>query len=708
MNVMKVILLQQQHPSSSSSSGGDASASSSADASSARASSDSESPAEDEQAPRTTAPPPRAPAAALGRHLAERQWAMERAAIICRWTWLQAQVSDLEYRIRQQTDVYKQLRASKGPVVFGDLQHEDVMKQPNRLGSAAVVNSRRNKALSPPSNTKVPPGDRQCGLPPRIPSYLLQNTEKLNSRLAQSLRNLVCQSPTCTPINGAPEPPKACTSPHQVNGISNCFNPYSTKSSTQDGADASRILKKPKQPNSSLPAAPSPLDNSCVAARIRPVCRYRKRRLVRASTVSHLSRKPQKSLTQKCNCEHPSSCILCDCKSSVQTIDPATMSVEERVALLDPGFHPILSFSHGRPLHIHFEALLREDHRLSHKLKTLRMTHWGMKDFTSNDSSSLSPSGSLLKVPASHSLLVPSSQAHKPSHLHHVSSVCLENTSAPPFNYVPGNSVAAGSSALQPAKKKKVESSYDINNIVIPMSMAAATRVEKLQYKEILTPSWRMVDPKELEASGEASPELDDTSDEAYLTHHQMFEELERTRWDSWAGTTSHRRGNRVSNKADGHCLPQPGSLDALSHHLNHLSPTGSFSPELFSILQPLLIKGRSRGLSFTEDTSLSLAETEDDVQRVQPWERRAFPLSDGEYRALQEPAGEALGKKARPAQQWDSGCNQDLRTNEINSGPSHPTESLQSIWQVQSNGSRHGEDFAGQHCVTPSLINNR
>lgn len=45
--------------------------------------------------------------------LAKSQWATERAAIICRWTWLQAQVSDLEYRIRQQTDVYKQLRSNK-------------------------------------------------------------------------------------------------------------------------------------------------------------------------------------------------------------------------------------------------------------------------------------------------------------------------------------------------------------------------------------------------------------------------------------------------------------------------------------------------------------------------------------------------------------------------------------------------------------------
>ena len=43
-------------------------------------------------------------------------------------------------------------------------------------------------------------------------------------------------------------------------------------------------------------------------------------------------------------------------------------------------------------------------------------------------------------------------------------------------------------------KKKKGSNAFDINNIVIPYSMASATRVEKLQYKEIPTPSWRVND----------------------------------------------------------------------------------------------------------------------------------------------------------------------------------------------------------------------
>lgn len=39
-----------------------------------------------------------------------------------------------------------------------------------------------------------------------------------------------------------------------------------------------------------------------------------------------------------------------------------------------------------------------------------------------------------------------------------------------------------------PYRRNRSVDSYDIDNIVIPYSVAAATRVEKLQYKEILTP----------------------------------------------------------------------------------------------------------------------------------------------------------------------------------------------------------------------------
>lgn len=56
---------------------------------------------------------------------------------------------------------------------------------------------------------------------------------------------------------------------------------------------------------------------------------------------------------------------------------------------------------------------------------------------------------------------------------------------------------------LQQPRRRRGESSFDINNIVIPMSVAATTRVEKLQYKEILTP--RSVPPSPAMAQGSAA-----------------------------------------------------------------------------------------------------------------------------------------------------------------------------------------------------------
>lgn len=47
----------------------------------------------------------------------------------------------------------------------------------------------------------------------------------------------------------------------------------------------------------------------------------------------------------------------------------------------------------------------------------------------------------------------------------------------------------------QASKRRKAECSYDIDNVVIPMSKAAATRVEKPQYKEIVVPRYPQTRP---------------------------------------------------------------------------------------------------------------------------------------------------------------------------------------------------------------------
>lgn len=45
------------------------------------------------------------------------RWSRDRSRVISRWTWLQAQVSDLEFRIRQHGEIHRQLRSSKSALL---------------------------------------------------------------------------------------------------------------------------------------------------------------------------------------------------------------------------------------------------------------------------------------------------------------------------------------------------------------------------------------------------------------------------------------------------------------------------------------------------------------------------------------------------------------------------------------------------------------
>ncbi|XP_052665147.1 KAT8 regulatory NSL complex subunit 1-like isoform X3 [Harpia harpyja] len=594
----------------------------------------------------------RRPAAASPERChAECQWAMERAAIICRWTWLQAQISDLEYRIRQQTDIYKRLRAAKGPVVLGgDRQPGDLMKKQGQLGSRSLVTSKKNKWLSPSSS--IP----RCPVEDAVPSRFLFNMQKQTSHLKQSLGKTMCQSPSCTPISGSSAPLRACvTSPRQVNRVFNCWHTGSSSSTSLISVNVAERFGKPNPLN-----LVSVLDNTCIAARIRPVCKYNKRKLVRATSVSYFSRKPLKPLTVKCSCEWPSSCILCSCKTSVQTIDPDTMSLGERVALLDSGFHPILSLSHGNPLHLHFETLLREDglpRLLSRELRTLKMSHFGKKQDPTNSmfpklhSSLLHASRSVfegrrqLEGTSSHSFPVSSPQAHKYSSLHHPSSLHPETPPAPSSSQIP----FTGSPAVQSSKSRKAECSYDIDNIVIPMSMAAAARVEKPQYKEIVVPSWRIVELEELEPFNQADSELEDTSDKMYSSHHSKYEDLERACWDSWAAATSHKRGSSQTRMV----------------------------------------------LSCSEGTRSSLEMLDEAVQNIQPWEPRMFPLSDSAYQGLLQHSNED-GYDQANFQPWVSSNKQGIRPTSVDTVIPSFTGMQFSDTHLQTDGNKSHREVHG------------
>ncbi|KAL2102096.1 hypothetical protein ACEWY4_003857 [Coilia grayii] len=190
----------------------------------------------------------------------------------------------------------------------------------------------------------------------------------------------------------------------------------------------------------------------------------------------------------------------------------------------------------------------------------------------------------------------------------------------------------SATSTPTPIRRRRGESSFDINNIVIPMSVAATTRVEKLQYKEILTPSWREVDVCTRPISAEDdTAEIEDLSDTAFCQLHQPYEDQERSRWSWTASAIAKRRGSRSYRSSDGRTTPllggtQPSSPDMAHFHLLQDS-SGAPSPSSPPSPDMLLLHTHTHRLLSSDDTRCSTPDEEMVLQPVQPWERRSFPL---------------------------------------------------------------------------------
>ncbi|XP_032852573.2 KAT8 regulatory NSL complex subunit 1 isoform X3 [Tyto alba] len=565
------------------------------------------------------------------RRRAEWRWAADRAAIVSRWNWLQAHVSDLEYRIRQQTDIYKQIRANKS--VSGS-------QPPENLGVSAA----------------------------NIPES---------------------------------HPTKPCGAPRPVNGVINTLQPGLAEHAQGDGQEAEELLHKKQRLN----MVSSSSDGTCVAARTRPVLSCKKRRLVRPSSIMPLSKKVHRNSLARCSCDVNPSCALCGTRSSTTLEIQYDAPLLERLSQLDSCIHPVLSFPDDVPTSLHFQSMLKSQwqnkpyekikppkklslkhrapmptgslsdparkdrHKLvnsfftaakrSHqKIQADKAHRPPLDDFTAVSKAERAPERSLVQPPAYDKKRLRDCSSERSEVLKHHTDVggpSYLSAAATPTPHspiarqlstssegsAPASTSSQGTSSTAQPRRRRGESSFDINNIVIPMSVAATTRVEKLQYKEILTPSWREVDISSLKANpDEDNEEIEDLSDSAFSARHGKCEEMERARWLWSTSVPPQRRGSRSYRSTDGRTTPQlgnpstpqPASPDVGSCHshseLSHThSPRSPISPELLSAPLTPLSRDSMRLLS-SEDTRCSTPEAGLDEQAVQPWERRTFPLS--------------------------------------------------------------------------------
>ncbi|XP_060075069.1 KAT8 regulatory NSL complex subunit 1-like [Ylistrum balloti] len=674
---------------------------------------------------------------------AEWKWATDRAAVASRWTWLQAQVSDLEYRIRQQSEIFKQIRHTKGSVILGEAPTPEDLSV--RLKQVRAADSKLS-----PLDAKIANLQKKNEASPCNISTLLMNVNVQASKLTKSLGN--CLSPaqeggnsnnigdgklrgqqnhSTKPLNGM----IGQSHEHGASGMSS--DAPSTPQTTQGaiGPTGDSVASTPE-----VPTSPFPPDMTCQAARCRPVRSYRKRKLLWTSGLHQRSRKAARLSTVRCECYPPkSSCPMCGGRyNNTQSVNPDNMPIQERVSILDPAFHPVLSFTQEIPLPIHFEALLKSgewqnkpppksakalaterrrqklmsQQRVSKKTKYAKgaaaalLSSAKLRNKYERRTPTKPRSGGLSMTPkksakerrlarsdmkrrrvAQLAMALKHNENLSLSYTDGYSGVEGKNMLASPINKEGGTlSSSAPSSTLKEMKeaqwRRRRESEYDINNIVIPYSMAASTRVEKLQYKEIVTPKWRdltkgdgevqeeeeeetcpskeeMETETERPASQEEAnvtkegeeeeEEVEDLTDESFIERHKICEVQEKKRFTSFIQYPSRRqRGSRGEEQPRTPAMTDDIPMDiSVNEPILPLTSPLSTSPSPTPQVQAFKDEAFRRRSSSASSRRLSMSASMDENSRdsqlyetvemcsVDPWPDRTFPLTEEEYEQM-------------------------------------------------------------------------
>ncbi|XP_055254009.1 KAT8 regulatory NSL complex subunit 1-like protein isoform X2 [Moschus berezovskii] len=553
----------------------------------------------------------------------EWKWLVDRARVGSRWTWLQAQISELEYKIQQLTDVHRQIRASKGIVILEDcrLPKDILKKQVQFADQPASLNTSGNPQIPQESQDPLPEQDFEMS--PSSPTLLLRNIEKQSAQLTEIINSLIAPlnlSPTSSPLSS-----KSCSHKCLANGISRSSWLLNQKHSKKRRKDRTR-LKSPS------------LTIMSTAARTRPLQSFHKRKLYRLSptfywTPQTLPSKETRFLnTAQLPCLQSAS-IWSSCEHSSKS-----QMLTEHVSELDSSFHSVLSLPADVPLHFHFETLLKKTEikgdLTENKflgdciISPSSVRNTSLNQWRNGYSSICKPQ---IKSESSVQLL----QGRKKRHLSETAigertrfeEFAFQRTepgSQSSFTAVTNVNVISrtqNSSSQNTARRRlRSESSYDIDNIVIPMSLVAPAKLEKLQYKEILTPSWRMVVLQPLDEYDLGEEETENLSDEVFSLRHKKYEEKEQARWSLWEQSKWHRRNSRAYTKnVEGQDL------------LLKDYPYDCSGGQHCQVGTPAEPPSESQAPSAHGSPSLSQSQETKSLW----WERRAFPLKDEDTEAL-------------------------------------------------------------------------
>ncbi|XP_055943603.1 uncharacterized protein LOC129974860 isoform X1 [Argiope bruennichi] len=434
----------------------------------------------------------------------------------------------------------------------------------------------------------------------------------------------------------------------------------------------SEALHKEGKPNSIVVDA----TESCMRTRPLKTSSFHKRKLI-VTTGLHLTNpKIAKLSTVSCVCnsqEEMLPCVLCTGRyNCIQSVDPDSLPLLDRVALLDPSFHPLLSFEKDIPLLVHFENILKKNeaqYQIVRPISPTPSSHrsFGTKPKLMTDAKSRSRklkryARSLLSAKyhdkkkhfRKHKLvfgkwrkLQSKSSFHARNRFRRFSVASSGSSHDSP---VPSPMSAFDDGSGYDARRRRDDNQFDIDDVIIPYSNKRG-RLVKFEFKDIEIPSWRSIAFEDLK-----SIEMEeDTSDAAYVKRHEGYEIEERKIIRNGGGALGFfntwqkraRRQHRSDSRADssGANTPDPVLMceqDILFQDPNSMNASSPLSPALSPPATPVSanvisddsqislsnMKRKIGGIK-KQDELLNFRTSIADYDEISPYERRTFPLSD-------------------------------------------------------------------------------
>ncbi|KAI5106807.1 KAT8 regulatory NSL complex subunit 1-like protein, partial [Silurus meridionalis] len=403
----------------------------------------------------------------------------DRSKLASQWTWMKLRLSELDLQIKKVSQLHQHLLANKGVVVLAEAQPlTDLQIQQTLLTETAglTLTARHKNDLSTELDTE-----------PSSPTRLLRNIERQSAQLSQIVNSLM------SPLNDSPSrcPPAKGDSRCWRGSRKRSFNSLVTDVFLPSGSMCIGKTSQKKRRVSRRGQVQSQVDISRVCARTRPLLTYHKPRLF-IMDQSPVTQQGAETSAYRC-----SSSVSCDPMSVCSRPVPAN-TINSR--FWPNNLRPIevivvLShFTESSVSHCVCAAFFKED--WFHQPRSIVLS----PGFTTAEKQASSIFKCTLEVQAA--------EAHSKATQHTPTQTCrqkakrrlqrsidvdtfspraedsLEDMSTP-------YSINLHQRKSQFAKRRRSdESIYNINNLVIPVSLVASNTVKKLQYKDIPTPRY--------------------------------------------------------------------------------------------------------------------------------------------------------------------------------------------------------------------------